>query len=189
MTEEAATYADMVKKMSNKIDTIGSSKQAEQAKDLRLAVADCLEQDKRRRNIVIFNVSEQDSHSSQETQAEGDLRIFEEIMMTGLKLKLRPEKVSRLGRQRDGKQCLMLVTFHEEGDKWEVLKMAKSLRHAGNKFEKIYIAPDLSPAEQEKNRTLRKELRERKEAGEDVIIHRNRVILRADKRQDRDAYS
>ena len=71
-------------------------------------------------------------------------------MMTGLKLRLRPKNVSRLGRGKDGKHRVMLVTFHEEREKWEVLKMARSLRDAGDKFEKIYIAPDLSPAEQEK---------------------------------------
>ena len=71
--------------------------------------------------------------------------------------------------------------MRDEGEKWELLKMAKMLRDAGSRFEKIYIAPDLSPAEQLRDKNLRKEMKERREAGEDVIIYKNRVILRSNK--------
>ena len=92
----------------------------------------------------------------------GDLHSFEEIMLRGLKLKIHPEKVSRVGKPKEDKPRLMVVTMHEERDKWGIMKMAaKSLRHAGDKFERIYIALDLSPAEQERDWNLRKELRER----------------------------
>ena len=74
-----------------------------------------------------------------------------------------------------------VVTLRDEGEKWKLLKMAKKLRNAGNRFEKIYIAPDLSQAEQLRDKNPRKQLKERREAGEDVIIHKNKVIRREDR--------
>ena len=187
MQNEAATYAEMVKKLTNKLEKESHAVPTVQSKEkeLRYAVTDCLEQDKRRRNIVVFNVPEQDSKLSRDEQLEGDRHRFEELMKAGLKLKIRPEKVTRVGKPQEDRPRLMVVTLHDETEKWEILKMAKALRHAGDRFEKVYIAPDLSPAEQERNRNLRKKLLERKEAGEDVIIHRNQVILRADRPQGR----
>ena len=181
MKDEAATYADMVKKLTNKLEKEGLNKPTTQVRELRHAVTDCLEQDKRRRNIVVFNVKEQDAGLNPDEQCKADHHSFVELMKTGLKLVIHPEKVVRVGKLRDERPRLMVVTLQDERDKWELLKMAKSLRYAGDRFKNIYVAPDLSPAEQEKDRNLRKELRERKEAGEDVIIYRGRVMFRADR--------
>ena len=181
MKDEAASYADMVKKLTNKLEKEGLNKPATQVRELRHAVTDCLEQDKRRRNIVVFNVPEQDAGLNSDEQCEADHHSFVELMKVGLKLVIRPEKVARVGKPRDDRPRLMVVTLQDERDKWELLKMAKSLRYAGDRFKNIYVAPDLSPTEQEKDRNLWKELRERKEAGEDVIIYRGRVMCRTDK--------
>ena len=101
--------------------------------------------------------------------------------MRGLKLKVHPVKASRVGRSNQGKNRLMVVTLRDESEKWEILKMAKQLRNAGAEFERIYVAPDLSPAEQLRDRNLRQELKSRREAGEDVIIYKHKVIQRKEK--------
>ena len=179
--EENNTYADMVKKLSNKMEGQGTFEPASQTKELKNAVTDCLEQEKRRRNIVIFNVPEQDADISREEQASRDIRSVQDLIMEGLKLKIHPEKVTRIGKPSIGKSRLVVVTLSDESEKWDLLKMAKQLRNAGERFENIYLAPDLSPAEQVRNRNLRKELKTRRESGEDVIIYKNRVIQRIDK--------
>lgn len=179
--EETATYADAVKKLTSRMEKINNTEQPAQAKELRSAVTDCLEQDKRRKNVVVFNVPEQDEGLSATDQAAGDFEILIDLVMEGLKLKIHPEKVARVGRRVEGKTRLMVVTLRDEDEKWDLLKMAKNLRSAGSKFEKIYIAPDLSPAQQLRDRKLRKELKERRDAGEDVIIFKNKVIKRADR--------
>ena len=180
--EENVTYADMVKKLSSQFDSSSAQKSGTQTRELRNTVVDCLEQDKRRCNVVIFNVPEaQDTNLSREAEASMDMKSVQDLLMRGLKLKLHPVKVTRVGRPTTGKNRLMVVTMQDESEKWELLKMAKQLRHAGAEFEKIYVAPDLSPAEQLRDRNLRKELKSRKEAGEDVIIYKHKVIQRREK--------
>ena len=188
MKEENLTYAEITKKLTNKLEKESVSKPSVEVKDLQNAVADCLEQEKRRRNIVVFNVPEQDKHLSLDEQAANDLKQIVQLIMEGLKLKIHPEKVARMGKQKEGKSRLMVVTLRDEGEKWELLKMAKRLRDAGSKFERIYIAPDLSPAEQLRDKNLRKEMKERREAGEDVVIYKNKVIPRSHKPNQRPLY-
>ena len=55
--DEAASYADMVKKLTNKPEKEGLNKPATQVRELHYAVTDCLEQDKQRRNIVVLKCS------------------------------------------------------------------------------------------------------------------------------------
>ena len=188
MKEENLTYAEITKKLANKLEKESVSKPSVEVKDLQNAVADCLEQEKRRRNIVVFNVPEQDKHLSIDDQAANDSKQIVQLIMEGLKLKIHPEKVARMGKQKEGKSRLMVVTLRDEGEKWELLKMAKRLRDAGSKFERIYIAPDLSPAEQLRDKNLRKEMKERREAGEDVVIYKNKVIPRSHKPNQRPLY-
>ena len=179
--EENVSYADIVKKLTNRMEKNVSSEQPPQVKDVQSAVVDCLEQDKRRKNVVVFNVPEQDKGLSAADQAAGDFESLIELVMNGLKMKIHPERVARVGKRFEGKTRILMVTLRDEGEKWDLLKMAKNLRHAGSEYEKIYIAPDLSPAQQLRDRNLRKELKERKEAGEDVIIFKNKVIKRAER--------
>ena len=179
MKEENTTYAEITKKLASKLEKESLSKPSVEVKDLQNAVTDCLEQEKRRRNIVVFNVPEQENHLSVADQAAKDSEEIVQLIMEGLKLKIHPEKVTRLGKQKEGKSRLMVVTLQDEGEKWDVLKMAKMLRDAGSKFERTYIAPDLSPAEQLRDKNLRKEIKERRETGEDVVIYKNKVIPRS----------
>ena len=90
--EETATYADTVKKLTNRLEKISSAEQPAQVKDLRSAVTDCLEQDKRRKNVVVFNVPEQSEELSAADQVAGDFDLLIQLVMEGLKLKIHPEK-------------------------------------------------------------------------------------------------
>ena len=188
MKEENMTYADVTKKLVSKLEKESVSKPSVEVKDVQNAVADCLEQEKRRRNIVVFNVPELEKHLSVDEQAVNDSKQIVELIMEGLKLKIHPEKVTRMGRQKEGKIRPVVVTLQDEGEKWELLRMAKMLRDAGNRFERIYIAPDLSPAEQLRDKNLRKEMKERREAGEDVVIYKNKVIPRSHKPNQKPSY-
>lgn len=59
--------------------------------------------------------------------------------------------------------------------------MAPRLREAGEQFRNIYLTPDLTRAEQEHFRELRSELKTKRDAGEDVVIYRGRIIPRQEK--------
>ena len=65
-----------------------------------------------------------------------DLLSVKDLIKHGLKLIVRPEKVARVGRRKEGKYRLIVVTLQDESEKWELLKMAKRLRNAGSKYEK-----------------------------------------------------
>ncbi len=85
------------------------------------------------------------------------------------------EDIRRLGRPDH--QHLLKVRYFDVNDRDTVLKQARSLRHS-SEFQKVYINPDLTPIQQRERYKLRQELQRRKEDGENVVIHRNRIINR-----------
>ena len=93
LQEESVSYADIVKQLTDKLEKDNTSKPTEQVKELRSTFVDCLEQDKRRRNIEVFNVPEQSIELPLYEQASKELDSVKEIMKQGFKLIIHPEKV------------------------------------------------------------------------------------------------
>ena len=57
--------------------------------------------------------------------------------------------------------------MEEKNPKSDILKKAKNLsKEIDNLYKNIYIGPDLSMEERERNRKLRQELREKRDGGE-----------------------
>ena len=87
------------------------------------------------------------------------------------------EKAFRIGR-RGEKPRLLKITVASEHDKVAILRNCTKLRNAENPEDvrKLYITPDLTPAEQEINRKLREELREKNREGNFYRIKNGRII-------------
>ena len=85
----------------------------------------------------------------------------EKIFQDALKVKdARVEKVIRLGRGVERKDTPVIVCMNELGAKWEVIKRSKELKELDNPYIKnIFIAPDLTKKESEKQYKLKEELR------------------------------
>jgi len=132
----------------------------------------------RRRNIIIRGVDERGGGTPQERQ-RWDTREMQSIMMEiGFEDCLHGEP-QRLGRLNQGKPRPLRVTCSNVGKKLEFLTKSKRLKHSAH-FSNVYINPDLTPMQQQESRKLQEELKERRQAGEDVFIHRGRIMRRED---------
>ena len=87
------------------------------------------------------------------------------------------EKVSRHGKPRSDGKRILKVQLSTEKMKHNILKMSKQLRRS-QKYSDVYINPDLTPAQQHEQYNLRKELKEQRALGADVVIHKGEVVDR-----------
>ena len=76
----------------------------------------------------------------------------------------------------DGKRLLKVV-LRKSSTKREIVSKAKNLRRT--RFTDIFIQQDLTPYQQIRAKLTRKELKERRERGEDVVIYRGNVVTKA----------
>ena len=81
--------------------------------------------------------------------------------------------VKRLGKPLKDHPRLLRIALPSVTLKQEVLRRSKTLKNSS--FNNVFIQNDLTPLQQERERTLRKELRERQAAGEDVVISNGTV--------------
>lgn len=156
-------------------DSRGGAGANQMPNEVAKSVRECMEQEKRRRNIVVHNLKEPDSDLSVEERNMHDKMAFQEMCKDTMRLNTRVERTYRIGRATGGRSRLLIVAMEEEATKWEVLRMAKNLRDV-EKYSNIYVTPDLTPEEQARDKALREELKRRRLAGEVVEIRRGRII-------------
>ena len=129
-------------------------------------VEEALDKKRRKTNLVIFKVKES-NRARVEEKIEDDRRECREIFSIGLGVEeIRIEKVIRLGKIReDGRGRPILVKVGSETEKWNVVGQAKKLRNVGQ-YRSVYINPDQTKDERERDKRLRDELTERRNRGE-----------------------
>ena len=85
--------------------------------------------------------------------------------------------VVRLGKRIPDRHRLLKVTLDSVSRKIQVLRNAKKLRNTQN-WKEIFITPDMTPREREKNKELREELKRRRELGEErLVIRKGQITL------------
>ena len=106
-------------------------------------------------------------------------KLLDSMELTDIKVR----NVTRIGKSRsDGKRLLKFSTECKD-DRRRILKNASSLRDSGD-YRTVFIGADLSPHQQESERLLRKEVKERRDKGEDVVIYKGAVQTRTKKREN-----
>ena len=98
---------------------------------------------------------------------------------------MRVEKLIRIGKRSSNNRPLLVKLGSEEEKKW-ALSNAKKLRNS-KKFERVYLARDMTEEERRKDKQLREELRsKRQREGEaSFIIRRGKVVKMDRKEQER----
>ena len=86
-------------------------------------------------------------------------------------------KAIRLKKTNSEKPQLLLVTLGDVSSKRNILKQATKL-HNSSSWSNFFISPDLTLKEQEVNRRLREELKNRKDAGEkNLMIRQGKIVV------------
>ena len=124
-----------------------------------------LEQFKRRKNLVIYGLTENQEKDTKERQKYDEIlikQIISELELEELKF-----KTMRIGKLVINKVRPIKIELKEESDKFRILKRAKNIRKTEiAKFKKIIITTDMTFKEREINKILREELKARRDAGE-----------------------
>ena len=105
---------------------------------------------------------------------------MEEVLDTiGMGQKGNSFRLSRIGKPRSDRPRLLKVDCQISSIKNEILRKAKVLRKSAS-LRKVFINEDRTPFQQLEWRLLRQKLKQRKDSGEDVVIYRNKVMLRSE---------
>ena len=129
----------------------------------------------RRNNIMIYGLSEE-SEGSLAERTKLDETLVEDIFKE-IGANVPVEKIYRLGKINDSKCRPLKVKLPHQSFKGEIFRGAKELRNS-SRFKNIYIRNDLTKLQQQEDFERRKELRRRRENGEDVIIRNGEIQLR-----------
>ena len=151
-------------------------KNCDTGKDLSMICDELRERDIRKNNIMISGLLEPTSGSVAERALE-DLQKCKDVFRTIGKSEISIERVSRIGRPRNDNKRLLRVVLMDPKQRIEVLRESKLLRESPL-YSRLYVKADLTRLEREVQFRLRKEVRERKMNGEDVIISRGKVVIR-----------
>lgn len=153
------------------------SKQRE-ASDQEL-IEEAMERNRRRKFLIVSGLSEQKHGSAQERISKDTDSVRELAMIVGVD-DLDPEEVSRIGRISNDRPRLLRFKCCSVDEKLSLLRAAKDLRQH-SAYGGVYINPDLTRIQRRKNKELRDELRRRREAGEEVVIYRGRVVDKSER--------
>jgi hypothetical protein len=186
---------DEVEKKLTKVDDMEATVQelsCNFADKVKESLTEITQQEARRNNLVVSNLPERtkaNEEDESDEESEDTTGLVTELITEGLGLdsikigsaKRVPEK-----RRDDGKPRIIIVAMDDKEDKHEVLKASKKLRESTKQeWKKVYINPDLTKLQREKDFQLRQELKRRKEAGEkDLIIKSGRIIMKDNNQGD-----
>ena len=88
---------------------------------------------------------------------------------------LEVEEISRIGRLDPTKPRLLRFKCGDADTRRQLLRNSKNLRQS-QRFQRTFINPDLTRFQRARNAELRKELRQRREAGENIAIRRGQIV-------------
>jgi len=144
------------------------------------------EKERKKNNLIIYRLPETEEDDKEQVKKDRTeiLKIFD-ITTPELRAELeeclkKDRKFFRLGNKKaeEGKYRPLKVVLRDEEMKLDILNGCKNLKNSA--YEKISIQTDLTIEEQERNYSLRQELKERKANNEKVCIYRNKIILESE---------
>ena len=181
------SLASRVEKMEEKIETTRKrqsklEEEIEEVKQLQVSMLKDLPEEiigeierrvARKKNLIIKGFPEAEEGSVNERRAFDEKNLQE--LLDYLELSdVEVGNIFRVGKPRsDGKRLLKFSTTTQE-NKRKILKRASYLR-TSDSYKSVFLGADLTPVQQEKDRLLRTELKERRERGEDVVIYKGKV--------------
>ena len=184
--QQTASYADAVKGTCTEVTKMvqsqiaslpkpSSDRNNKVAQDLSRALDDHLDREKRKANLVVHNLPEQDGSSLSE-RSENDITLFTAMLREVMKINVSASKSFRVGKRHTDRPRLLIVTLDNPASKHDILRYAPQLRNSDT-YGNIYISPDLTQKEREANKKLREELSSRRKAGEsNLVIKGGRIV-------------
>ena len=132
------------------------------------------ERNKRRNNVVLYNVPESTKEDPKERQSDDMVRccdLFEGLLRV---MDVKMESTVRMGKKEEGRKCLLLVKLSNESEKKSILANAKNLKGEENPWKKrVGISRDMTKMERDQGMKLREELKARRAVGDQTWYMKN----------------
>jgi PHD-finger len=163
---------EMITTTDEKIDNLVKQKFTEKMRE---------EQERRLRqcNVIVFGIEESASMDS-EVRIADDVDAMKDILASIKTDNAEMKQLIRLGKKpeagTDAKPRPLKVVFENEAAKNEVLEKARNLKKTKNC--QIFIVQDMTPLERQRRKELVAERDYRKSQGEDVLIYKDKVVVR-----------
>ena len=125
----------------------------------------------RMNNVIIRGLPEEDG--TVEERADKDRETVQALFAELEVEQVTVTDVRRLGRPNKSKSRLLRASLPNPAKKQEILRKAKFLKNSS--FKNVYVQADLTPAQQDIERDLRRRLKDRREQGEDVVIYAGEI--------------
>lgn len=140
-------------------------------------IAEVSERNKRKSNLIIFGVPEQDESLTANMRTTKDKESVLEILQTvNRNVHIDECKPVRLGKRMGGKTRPIKVTLNNEESVTAFIKYSKNLKNSQYN-KKVFISTDRTPRQRAYYNKIREQLKERVDAGETnlKIKHLNSV--------------
>lgn len=163
-TEERDVAETEVKKMQSQLDST--------VREMKEEMEENLEIERRKMNIII--------HGLQDKDAEADVEEVIKLLEEGLHLDYsrHVEGMVRIGRRvTDQKPRPLKIMLKRVESRKEILIRAKDLKGV-EAYSKVYITPDLTRKQQEKDKELRWHLKKAREEGHPSARIRNGKVVK-----------
>lgn len=162
-------------KLKSELDSVKSELGAIVDQSFESSLIEMDNRSMRLNNIIVRGLPEK--LGSVEERLSGDVEAVQRLLETLNVEGVTTFEVKRLGKPINDRPRLLRVGLPGIFKKQEVLRKSKALKNSC--FNNVFIQSDLTPLQQERERALRKELRERRAAGEDVVISNGAVRSRS----------
>lgn len=164
-----------VRELENKVQTLSEERHNDESSMLNEeAYHEAEERYKRRKYLVVSGLSEPFSGSPAERRIEDQRNIETLAHVVGIK-NLQIRDVTRIGSLGQRRPRLVRFKCSTVDTKVSLLRASRNLKkHV--EYENVYVNPDLTKLQREKDRVLRSQLRERRQAGEKVVIRSGRIV-------------
>lgn len=170
LVQKVSDLADQVNDLQMKSDKFAKS-QDEMLEDTLWEAEQRL---KRRKFVIVSGLSEQSSGSIDERR-NADVQAIQALASTIGLQSFYPKEVTRIGRIEASRPRLLRFKCSNTEERVTLLKKSRDLRNSVD-FKNVYLNPDQTKIQREKSRLLRLQLKERRNAGEDVFIKQGKII-------------
>lgn len=187
LDSKLSPFLNLLSELKSKVDSLSAdfarlkqdcselkTSRGENAEDL---CQEALQRLQRREFLVVSGLQENSSGSLEERKQADTESVKTLATFIGLE-SFEPAEVLRIGKVNPARPRLLRVKCPSVRERTELLRGSKRL-HNNPSFRNVYVNPDLTRQQREHNAELRREVRRRRENGEDVIIHRGVVVERS----------
>ncbi|KAK9751446.1 hypothetical protein QE152_g4999 [Popillia japonica] len=139
--------------------------------DLEEIIAEISDRERRKCNLIIFGIEEQDFNKPRTNRIEGDKTIVTEILNSLHNVELSNVAPVRLGKYQQAKKRPIKITLPSEQDVHAIIKNTKKLSQS-RVFQNVVVNTDRTPKQLQYYKDVKKLLQERIDAGEQNLTIR-----------------